>query len=189
MVHSRTCHMAIPLAPLMAQGVATLDGEIERLHPASYSWALACCRWNGQEAEDVLQAAYLKVLDGRARYDGRSSAKTWLFGVIRKTAAESGRRRWFEALGLTRWMRGRAAPPDGAAADEQLAGEQRRVRIVSALAQLPARQREVLDLVFYHGMTISQAAEVMGVSIGTARVHYDRGKRRLSARFSLEDCR
>jgi RNA polymerase sigma-70 factor (ECF subfamily) len=176
------------LARLMAKGVATLEGEIEALHPAGYSWALACCRWQRQEAEDVLQAAYLKVLDGRARYDGRSSVKTWLFGVIHKTAVDGRRRRWFEALGLARWLRGRSALVNGPAVDEQLAGEQRRVRIAQALSQLPTRQCEVLDLVFYHGMTIAEAAEVMGVSLGTARVHYERGKRRLSEELSLEEC-
>ncbi len=181
--------MARPLAPLMAQGVATLEGEIERLHPASYSWALACCRWNRQEAEDVLQAAYLKVLDGRARFDGRSSMKTWLFGVIRNTAADGRRGRWLERLGLAQWIRDRAAPLDGSAVEERLAETERRVQVVAALSRLPARQREVLDLVFYHDMTIARAAEVMRVSVGTACVHYDRGKRRLAEQFSLEDCR
>ena len=43
-------------------------------------------------AEDVLQTSYLKILDGRARFGGRSSFKTFLFGVIRHTAAEDRRR-------------------------------------------------------------------------------------------------
>jgi RNA polymerase sigma factor (sigma-70 family) len=186
---SQRCHMAGPPARLTVREVATLEGDIEQLHPASYSWALSCCRWSRQEAEDVLQAAYLKVLDGRARFDGRSSIKTWLFGVIRNTAAAKQRGRWLEMFGLARWHRDRSAPLDGRGVDEQLAETERRVRVVAALSRLPARQREVLDLVFYHGMTIAEAAEVIGVSIGTARVHYERGKRRLAEQFSVEDCR
>ena len=174
------------LARLTCQEVTTLEGEIERLHPASYGWALACCRFRRQEAEDVLQSAYLKVLDGRARYDGRSSVRTWLFGVIRKTALDARRRRWLEAMGLLRWNHANGAVTPVVPLDE-VGNHQRRSRILRALSELPARQREVLDLVFYHGMTIAEAAEVMGVSLGAARVHYDRGKRRLGREFVAED--
>jgi len=177
------------LARQTSQEVTTLEGEIERLHPASFSWALACCRFRRQEAEDVLQSAYLKVLDGRARYDGRSSVRTWLFGVIRKTALDARRRRWLEALGLVRWNHANGAAPQAVAQEEAVGEHQRRNRVLQALAELPGRQREVLDLVFYHGMTIAEAAEVMGVSVGAARVHYDRGKRRLGREFEIEDCR
>ena len=46
--------------------------ELEQLHPASFGWAMACCQRERELAEDVLQTAYLKVLDGRARFDGRT---------------------------------------------------------------------------------------------------------------------
>ena len=55
-----------------------------------------------------------------------------------------------------------------------------------ALEQLPDRQREVLILVFYQEMTIKEAAKSMEVSIGSARVHYDRGKKKLRAILSDE---
>ena len=69
-----------------------LEAELARLHPSSHGWARSCCGWNDADAEDVLQTTYLKVISGRARFGGRSSFRTWLFGVIRQTAREHRRR-------------------------------------------------------------------------------------------------
>jgi len=53
-----------------------------------------------------------------------------------------------------------------------------------ALNHLPARQREILQLVFYHDASINQAAEVLNISQGSARKHYDRAKKSLSVWFN-----
>ena len=53
-----------------------------------------------------------------------------------------------------------------------------------ALGRLPPRQQEVMHLVFYEGMFVREAAEVMEVTVGSARVHYDRGKKRLRGLLS-----
>ena len=163
-----------------------LEQQIAALHPASFAWALACTRWNASEAEEVLQSVYLSVLEGRARFDGRSALKTWLFSVVRNTAARARRRRWLEARAPWRVFGGAAADPGP---HDALASEERGARIRRALGELPARQREVLDLVFFHEMTVEQAAEVMGVSLGTARTHYHRGKLRLLELLGPEDLR
>src|SRR5437762_2377315 len=70
-----------------------LERELEALHTECWGWALACCARDSELAEDALQTAYLRVLTGRARFDGRSSLRTWVFGVIRMTAIEEGRRK------------------------------------------------------------------------------------------------
>jgi RNA polymerase sigma factor (sigma-70 family) len=154
--------------------------ELERLHPASFSWALSCCRRDREEAEEVLQASYLKVLEGRARFDGRSSFKTFLFGVIRRTAAEQRRRRALHGLWLARW--GRAGAGEGGQSTEPyqpLATADRLRRLDAALALLPRRQREVIELRLQHGMTLEAAASTLAISTGSARVHYARAKERL----------
>src|SRR6185295_20378976 len=75
-----------------------LEAELARCHQAAQAWALACCRWAREAAGDVLQASYLKVLDGRAQFEGRSTFQTWLFGVIRRTASEQRRREWMRRV-------------------------------------------------------------------------------------------
>lgn len=50
----------------------TLRRGIEQLHPASFARARACCAFRRDEAQDVLQTVYLKLLAGRARYHGRA---------------------------------------------------------------------------------------------------------------------
>ena len=161
---------------------AELEQQIAALHPASFAWALACTRWNAAEAEEVLQSVYLSILEGRARFDGRSTFKTWLFAVVRNVAARARRRRWLEARAPWRLLVGAEAEPV-----DPLTAEEKGARVRRALGTLPARQREVLDLVFFHEMTVEQAAEVMEVSTGTARTHYHRGKLRLLELLGSED--
>jgi len=169
-----------------AAGVTNLrvEEDLERLHPASFGWALACCGRNRHEAEDVLQTAYLKVLEGRARFEGRSSMKTWLFAVIRRTAAERRRRHIVRALASDFWREREPAPEPALSPERALQQAETARGLVRALAALPRRQREVLHLVFYEDLTVEQAAEVLEVTVGTARTHYQRGKERLRALLS-----
>ncbi len=149
---------------------------------------MACCGRRRDEAADVLQQAYFKVFSGRAKFEGRSSLRTWLFGVIRLTALESRR-----VLSL-RWLRSardvesandandaseRDVASDAPSPSESIADRQRAALVESALATLPARQRELLHLVFYEGLTLREAAEIMDISLGSASQHYERGKTRL----------
>src|SRR5262245_42641734 len=157
-----------------------LETEIAKRHAESFGWALACTGFDRGEAEDVIQTAYLRILEGRARFAGRSSLRTWLFGVIRRVASERRRSRALRAL-LT--PRAWAAEPRAAAPDPERALElsSESASLARALSALPVRQREIVTLIFWHGLTIEEAAQVSGVRIGTARTHYARAKQRLRA--------
>lgn len=86
--------------PPGAMDEAELHQQLEQLHTLSYGWALNCCGSNPNDAEDILQTVYQRIFEGRARYHGRSAFKTWLFAVIRYTAAGERRRRWIRLLRL-----------------------------------------------------------------------------------------
>ena len=77
-------------------------------------------------------------------------------------------------------MRGLLRVPSRGSAEDGRFSE-RAAALLRALTRLARRQREVLELVFYHDMTIEQAGQTLGISIGSARVHYQRGKKRLYA--------
>ena len=153
--------------------------QLEKYHSGSYGWALSCCRQDREEAEEVLQTAYLKVVEGKARYGGRSTFKTWLFSVIRLTAIDARRRKIRRRLRLVRLDDQNVDPDSGPEPGERIDRSRLRALVRHAMMELPDRQREVIQLHFYHELSLREAAEVMGVSLGSARTHYDRGKKAL----------
>ena len=162
--------------------LAELRLQLEELHTASFGWALSCCRQNYAEAEEVLQTVYLKILQGKASFDGQSKLQTWLFAVIRNTATSERRKSLVRSI---------ATPPFENTIDarSQIELERSEVqqRFQVALQRLPARQRETLHLVFYQELSLSEAAQVMRISVGSARQHYERGKKRLRELLDREE--
>ena len=167
---------ATPEAPAAPTDLDLRD-ELARVHPQAFAWAVRCCGDDRVDAEDVLHEAYMKVLDGRARFEGRSSFTTWLLGVVRHTAREHRRRGWLRTAGLQRWWR--QAQVESAAMAEPPEADDRRAALQAALSRLSKRQQELLHLVFYQSLTIQEAAQVLAMPVGTARTHYERGKSRL----------
>lgn len=164
-----------------------LEAELARIHPDAFAWALRCAFGLREDAEDALHAAYERILDGRARFAGRSGFRTWLFGVIRRTALEERRKGWLRLVRLQRWFD--RSGSDGAERNDPgglVAGETA-ARLTHALGELSKRQHEILHLVFYQELSVQEAAEVLGMRVGTARTHYERGKARLRTLLAGED--
>jgi RNA polymerase sigma factor (sigma-70 family) len=182
-----------PTKPENAETERTMDradweAKLEALHPCSFAWAMGCCDRDRDDAEEVLQDVYLKIFEGRARFEGRSTLKTWLFAVIRKTAAAHRRTRW---LWERRFIAGDTSHVDDGreSSEHQLIHSERSAVLLRAIARLARKQREVIELVFYHDMTIEEAAQVAGTSLGTSRVHYHRAKKRLHELLDREGAR
>jgi RNA polymerase sigma factor (sigma-70 family) len=144
-----------------------LENLLKELHQEAYHWSRQCCSFDENLAKDVLQLVYLKILEGKAEYKEKSQIKTWLFSVIRFTAYEEGRKE-VQNISLES-LSDLAYEEDAPEIDDH----------ETMIQSLPDRQREVLLLVFYHNLTLEKAAEIMEISIGSVRKHYDRGKKNL----------
>ena len=144
---------------------------LEAMHGQVFGWALSRCNYEQAVAEDLVQQAYVELLTGKARFDGASSLKTFVFSVVQNLARSRFRR---QATRLR--LAGRvAAEPETVEPAEPTENE----AVWQAVQKLPPRQRDVVELVFCRDLTIADAARVMGVSTGTGRTHYDRAKKAL----------
>jgi len=143
---------------------STLESLLEKHHKDAFLWALQCCRYSRDDANDVLQMTYLKIVEGKAKFKEQSLFKTWLFSVIRFTAID-----FMKTKHSYRTL-------DGLEIVEEPEFNSEETNYKVLLLQLPERQREVLLLAFYHQMTLAVIAETTGLHIGTVRTHYERGK-------------
>jgi RNA polymerase sigma-70 factor (ECF subfamily) len=153
-----------------------LLNSLRVLHEEGFQWALRICKGDAAAAADVLQTVYLKILEGRAVFRGASSLKTWFFSVIRLTASEQSRNRW-------RFFRPQEESEEPEAEqllqDEIIEVQQHQNAWKLLFDRLSERQKQVIDLVFFHRHTIEETARILEISLGSARTHYERAKANL----------
>jgi RNA polymerase sigma-70 factor (ECF subfamily) len=104
-------------------------------------------------------------------------AAMWLFGVARRVLAghrRGGRRR----LALAERLRNELL----VAAD---AADQVTAQVRAAVRSLPERDRELIGLVHWEGFALAEAAAILGIRPGAARMRYQRARARLAERLSV----
>jgi len=170
----------------------TLERLLPSLHAPCLRWATRCCGGDSEEGADLVQELYIRLWDGRLTPPvellqppvEHPQLRAWLFAVLRRLATNQLRALKRRVRLLTQLTGLLTAPHQSIDAESALIQRSERAstraKVELALTQLSGRQREVIELVFDHELTVEQASEVMGVSVGSARVHYDRAKRKLS---------
>ena len=164
----------------MGLSISEIKKELESIHQQSFAWAYTCCQYQEQEACEVLQESYMKVFSQKVPFKGQSTIKTWFFGVIRYTALEHRNRFYTRRKALERWWKKTTSIEEENVSEEDKYDKQYLKKFITqALDQLPQRQKEIIELVFYQDMSLTEAAEVMNVSLGSAKTHYDRAKKKM----------
>src|ERR671924_504856 len=119
-------------------------------------------------AEDVTAAAFERAYRKQRTYKAaRGSERAWLFGIARNAALDELRKRKRTAQLAVDVEDVTPAP------EEEMDRALRRAAVRSALAELPARERELIALKFHAGLDNAELAAVLGVSVSNAgtRLH------------------
>lgn len=141
----------------------------DRHSGAAFSLAYRMCGRRTM-AEDVVQDAFLSVWRTGARYDRRrGSVRNWVLGVVHNRAIDAFRR------GAVRDSRN--VPDDGLAerlpaterTDAEVARRDDARQVREALDDLPAEQRQVIELAYFGGFTHTQISEMLTVPAGTVK--------------------
>ena len=122
------------------------------------------------DAEEVLQEAFLQVWKQAPRWDpSRSSVSTWLVLITRSRAIDRLRSR--KVVQKTVAASKLENPPSHTSPEgtRDVLKSERRKRLDAEMKQLPAEQREVLELAFYSGMTQREISETRDIPLGTVK--------------------
>jgi len=154
-------------AELVARFARGDDEAFAELVAAHQDIAFAYARrllGDGEQARDVIQEAFLRILRHHRAYDAARPFRAWLLHIVRNLAIDALRRR---------------RPQAGADALDQLAaqplgptpGERNDLRehVAAVLAELPAKYRELIVMREMDGMGAEEIANIIGVDYGTTR--------------------
>jgi RNA polymerase sigma-70 factor (ECF subfamily) len=134
-------------------------------------------------AEDLLSDVFLEVWREAARFGGRSAVATWLLGIARHKSLSALRRRTDAPLDEAA-AADVADPADDA--EVVVAHTLRAEALRDALATLPVAQREVIDLVYYHGRSIREVAGILGTCQATVKTRMFYARKRLAQLIDAE---
>jgi RNA polymerase sigma-70 factor, ECF subfamily len=128
-------------------------------------------------AEDLLSEVFLDVWRQAAFFEARSAVSTWLLAIARYKALSARRRRPDVELD----ERTVSTVPDSADDPEiALQKKNRAEALRQSLARLSPEHREVIDLVCYHGKSVKEVAEIVGINAATAKTRMFYARKRLA---------
>ena len=134
-----------------------------------------------QLAEDITQETFIRVYQHYHEFNGKSSLKTWITQIAINLCKNEMRTKWWknrENAEVTEILEGDASYDDHL--DSQL--------IVSEIAKLPQKYREVILLFYYQEFSIQEIAEILGERKTTVKTRLSRARAMLKPGLKEELC-
>ncbi|MFI6456316.1 RNA polymerase sigma factor [Streptosporangium amethystogenes] len=133
---------------------------------------------------DLTAEVFLAALHSRHTYRPERGSETgWLYGVARNVLSAERRRSEREARAVERVVARRLLDTEDLTdltdLTDRIDAEEPARRALSAMADLPDGERALLELVVIDQLTVAEAAQALGIRVGTARVRLYRARRTL----------
>lgn len=116
-----------------------------------------------EQAEDLVQEVYIRVLKSYGRFEGKSSEKTWLFSIAKNVAIDHFRKqkgwkqRIIDSLDLSGWQ-----VKDDQPLPEEIAMQREEIQLMyKCLDQCTIDQRLVIIMRYIHGLSILETADAL----------------------------
>jgi len=130
------------------------------------------------DAEDIVQECFLELMRPGCSYDaGRTSVRTYLFGVVRNQSMKRLRGRDPASMAPA------TAGPDWSPEVEFLRSEME-AEVAGAVAQLPETQREVLILAHYEQLPLAEIAQIVGIEVTAVKSRLQRARGALKEKLA-----
>jgi RNA polymerase sigma factor (sigma-70 family) len=153
------------------QGSRAAFAELVRRHQQAVRSFLRKMRADVDDADDAAQEAFLAAWSAIARFEGRASFRSWVCGIA------------WRKLGDSRRSQGRrTAREEAVSLGQDTSGrrtDEERLDALALLGSLPTDQRAVVALCLAGDFSHTEAAEALGLPLGTVKSHATRGRAKL----------
>lgn len=141
---------------------------------------------NRDEAEDLVQESFIRVLLALPSFRGNSSFGTWLYAIAHHTCVDAARHhlRAPRIEDLDTLVESRLEPVSGRSVEEEVEGQVRECFVGRAIAALPPDYRTVVRLRLAEGLSNEAAAARLGTSVESVKAKLQRARKILRGRLS-----
>jgi RNA polymerase sigma-70 factor, ECF subfamily len=164
---------------------------VERYMRRAYYSALSLVG-SREDALDISQEAFARAYRARRTIDPDRPFYAWLYQILRRLCFNflrdrQARARRLDAAGA--WLADEAAGRAAPGPEESYVKAEARRRVAAAIEQLPSREREVLALREFEGLSYREIAELVGIPMGTVMSRLYAARQHLAAALPREEVR
>lgn len=132
-------------------------------------------------AEDIFQDVFLKVSQKLHTFHGESSIKTWIIRITINTSKDYLKSAWKQKVTtITELHENTLMGEDQYSSVEQKEDNQ---ALRKTVMELPDKYKDIILCVYFHDMTINEAAKILHIAEGTAKSRLSRAKEKLKLRL------